>query len=355
MDLMALGDALLARDDELALACVLKSPLFGFDDADLMKLAPERAGLLEDALFARAGENPRWRAAAERLRRLRPEARRLRPFDFYARVLGRERGRAAMIARLGPEAADALDEMLALARSYENVEVPSLAGFLAFLRRGGAEAKRDMEAGRDEVRVMTVHGAKGLEAPYVILADTTSGPMTRRAAGLLRVELPDGRRAALHAPSRRTTRRPWRWRARRATRRSRTSIAACSMSRSPAPRARWCWPARMAAASARPIAGTTSCAARWSRKPPSSPPPALPARSAAGARPCRKRSSRRRPSPPSPPRRTRPSGRWPAPCHARSRNRRPARRCGPPPPACSAPRRKDRRRWRCAAASCCTG
>lgn len=201
MDLMALGDALLARDDELALACALKSPLFGFEDADLMKLAPERAGLLEDALVARAGENPRWRAAAERLRRLRPEARRLRPFDFYARVLGRERGRAAMIARLGPEAADALDEMLALARSYENVEVPSLAGFLAFLRRGGAEAKRDMEAGRDEVRVMTVHGAKGLEAPYVILADTTSGPMTRRAAGLLRVELPDGRRAALHAPS----------------------------------------------------------------------------------------------------------------------------------------------------------
>ncbi|TSJ60914.1 double-strand break repair helicase AddA [Starkeya sp. 3C] len=201
MDLMALGDALLARDDELALAETLKSPLFGLDDADLMNLAPERPGLLEDALVARAGENPRWRAAAERLARLRSEARRLRPFDFYTRVLGRERGRAGMLARLGPEAADALDEMLALARAYENVEVPSLAGFLAFLRRGGAEAKRDMEAGRDEVRVMTVHGAKGLEAPYVILADTTSGPMTRRSAGLLRVELSGGRRVALHAPA----------------------------------------------------------------------------------------------------------------------------------------------------------
>ncbi|RTM00364.1 double-strand break repair helicase AddA [Ancylobacter aquaticus] len=201
MDLMALGDALLARDDELALASVLKSPLFGFDDTDLMKLAPGRDGLLEDTLIARAGENPKWRAAAERLARLRGEARRLRPFDFYTRVLGRERGRAAMLARLGPEAADALDEMLALARSYESLEAPSLAGFLAFLRRGGAEAKRDMEAGRDEVRVMTVHGAKGLEAPYVILADTTSGPMTRRSAGLLRVELPDGRRVALHAPA----------------------------------------------------------------------------------------------------------------------------------------------------------
>ncbi|WP_428031442.1 double-strand break repair helicase AddA [Ancylobacter sp.] len=201
MDLMALGDALLARDDELALASVLKSPLFGLDDTDLMALAPRREGLLEDALATRAGENPKWQAAARRLARLRAEARRLRPFDFYTRVLGRERGRAAMLARLGPEAADALDEMLALARAYESLEAPSLAGFLAFLRRGGAEAKRDMEAGRDEVRVMTVHGAKGLEAPYVILADTTSGPMTRRTAGLLRVELPDGRRVALHAPA----------------------------------------------------------------------------------------------------------------------------------------------------------
>jgi ATP-dependent helicase/nuclease subunit A len=201
MDLMALGDALLARDDELALASVLKSPLFGFDDDDLMKLAPGRDGLLEDTLAARAAENRKWHAAAMRLARLRDEARRLRPFDFYTRVLGRERGRAAMLARLGPEAADALDEMLALARSYESLEAPSLAGFLAFLRRGGAEAKRDMEAGRDEVRVMTVHGAKGLEAPYVLLADTTSGPMTRRSAGLLRVELPDGRRVALHAPA----------------------------------------------------------------------------------------------------------------------------------------------------------
>ena len=204
MDLMALGEALLSRDDELALAVVLKSPLFGLDDGDLMRLAPGRTGLLEEALLTRASEDPKWAAASRRLARLREEARRLRPFDFYARVLGRERGRAAMLARLGPEAADALDEMLALARAYESIEAPSLAGFLDFLRRGGAEAKRDMEAGRDEVRVMTVHGAKGLEAPYVILADTTSGPMTRRSAGLLKVETRTGRRVLLHAPSKRT-------------------------------------------------------------------------------------------------------------------------------------------------------
>ncbi|MFT0859321.1 double-strand break repair helicase AddA [Ancylobacter sp. G4_0304] len=199
MDLMALGDALISRDDDLALACALKSPLFGLTDEDLMLLAPERSGRLGEALSARAAEKPEWAEAAARLERLRADAFHLRPFDFYARVLGRERGRALMLARLGLEAADALDEMLALARAYESVEAPSLPGFLAFLRRGGAEAKRDMEDGRDEVRVMTVHGAKGLEAPYVILADTTSGPNTRRAAGLLRTRTADGRPLTLLA------------------------------------------------------------------------------------------------------------------------------------------------------------
>ncbi|MCJ8144566.1 double-strand break repair helicase AddA [Ancylobacter sp. A5.8] len=199
MDLMALGDALISRDDDLALACALKSPLFGLTDEDLMLLAPERSGRLGEALSARAGERPAWSDAARRLERLRADAFHLRPFDFYARVLGRERGRALMLARLGLEAADALDEMLALARAYESVEAPSLPGFLAFLRRGEAEAKRDMDDGRDEVRVMTVHGAKGLEAPYVILADTTSGPNTRRTAGLLRTRTADGRPLTLLA------------------------------------------------------------------------------------------------------------------------------------------------------------
>jgi ATP-dependent helicase/nuclease subunit A len=204
-DLMALGDALISPDDELALACALKSPLFGLNDDDLIALAANRAPRRLDAeLRARADETPKWRAAADMLARLRPEALALRPFDFYARVLGRERGRARMLARLGPEAADALDEMLALARAYERAATPSLAGFLAFLRRGGVDTKRDMEAGRDEVRVMTVHGAKGLEAPYVILADTTSGPLLRNEAGLLRTEAPTGRRALLLAPSKKT-------------------------------------------------------------------------------------------------------------------------------------------------------
>src|SRR5262249_6586583 len=85
-------------------------------------------------------------------------------------------GRKRMLARLGPEAADALDEFLNLALDFEAREPHSLQGFIAALRTANAEIKRDMEIARDEVRVMTVHGAKGLEAPIVVLADTTSAP-----------------------------------------------------------------------------------------------------------------------------------------------------------------------------------
>jgi ATP-dependent helicase/nuclease subunit A len=91
-------------------------------------------------------------------------------------LLGAGGGRRAFLSRLGPEANDALDEFLNLALDYESRETPSLQGFAAWLRTASAAVKRDMEMARDEVRVMTVHGAKGLEAPVVILADTTTLP-----------------------------------------------------------------------------------------------------------------------------------------------------------------------------------
>src|SRR5215475_10404448 len=175
MDLMVLADALLLPDDDLALATVLKSPLFGFDDADLFELAFERKGSLRAALRAKAQSNARFADAAAKLERLAQWAREA-PFSFYARVLGAEGGRKRFLARLGHEADDALDEFLNLALDYERRGTPSLQGFIAWLRTAQTDVKRDMEITRDEVRVMTVHGAKGLEAPIVVLADTTTPP-----------------------------------------------------------------------------------------------------------------------------------------------------------------------------------
>src|SRR5215470_7277102 len=175
MDLMVLADALLLPDDDLALATVLKSPLFGFDDEDLFEIAWERKGSLRAALRAKAPGNARFAEATEKLERMAGWMREA-PFAFYARVLGAEGGRKRFLARLGHEADDALDEFLNLALDYERRETPSLQGFIAWLRTAQTDVKRDMEITRDEVRVMTVHGAKGLEAPIVVLADTTTPP-----------------------------------------------------------------------------------------------------------------------------------------------------------------------------------
>ncbi|MGB6350016.1 MAG: double-strand break repair helicase AddA [Pseudolabrys sp.] len=168
MDLMTLADAILLPDDDLALATTLKSPLFGLDDDALFKLAWSRKGNLFSALRSQRPE------LADLFERMRNAAREMSPFTFYAWLLGAEEGRKKILARLGHEASDALDEFLNLALDYEHTEIPSLQGYIAWLRAAGAEVKRDMEMDRDEVRVLTVHGAKGLEAPVVILADTTT-------------------------------------------------------------------------------------------------------------------------------------------------------------------------------------
>ncbi|WP_334145379.1 double-strand break repair helicase AddA [Hyphomicrobium sp.] len=181
-DMLSLGDFLTLPEDDLALAEVLKSPIFGLDDADLTDLAfwnrsqasEERKGTLWKALLEKSRENARYIEAASTLKRWRKAADFRPPFEFFADLLDRDGVRAKLIARLGPEAADPLDEFLNLALTYDDGAPPSLAGFLAFMRDGDRDIKRDMEHGRNEVRVMTVHGAKGLEAPIVFLPDTTS-------------------------------------------------------------------------------------------------------------------------------------------------------------------------------------
>ena len=174
MDLLVLGDALLLPDDDLALATVLKSPLFGLNDDQLYTLAYGRKRPLRSVLRAKAADDLMFAAASAALDDLADKAQARTPFAFYAHVLGAMGGRRNFLARLGIEASDPLDEFLNLALDYEWRETPSLQGFLDWIRAAQSEVKRDMEMERDEVRVMTVHGAKGLEAKNVILIDGTT-------------------------------------------------------------------------------------------------------------------------------------------------------------------------------------
>ena len=182
-DLMALGRFARFPPDDLTLAALLRSPFCEVDEESLFDLAQGRTISLWSALSRRADERPQWRAAAAFLAWARDEAQRSSPFDFYARVLSRldAEGRSMrqrILTRLGAEGEEALDAFLAQTLGAEGRGVRDLESFLAAMAATELEIKREQDEARSrsggEVRVMTVHGAKGLEAPIVILPDTTT-------------------------------------------------------------------------------------------------------------------------------------------------------------------------------------
>ncbi|HIJ39253.1 MAG TPA: double-strand break repair helicase AddA, partial [Rhodospirillaceae bacterium] len=175
MDLMALGNCLLLPEDDLTLATVLKGPLIGLTEEQLFTLAHGRQGRLWDALLQRSHE-PVFGEALRLLRNWQDKAARLPPHDLFAHILVNG-GRARLVARLGFEAEDPLDEFMALTLAYERLHPPSLQGFLGWVEQGAMEIKRDLDqAGQSMVRIMTVHGAKGLQAPIVFLPDSMQVP-----------------------------------------------------------------------------------------------------------------------------------------------------------------------------------
>ncbi len=199
-DLMVLGDFLLLPEDDLALATVLKSPLFGLDDDDLFMIRRDP----NDAELVRTGRDgtiqpkniPLWwalkkcrdsnrseaiSAAYNQLARWMKRADKVPPFELFAGILDINGMREKLTGRLGSEAGDALNEFLAIALAYDDNSPPSLQQFLDTVRNTNTEIKRDMEKGVNEVRIMTVHGAKGLEAEIVFMPDTTTTPSSGRS------------------------------------------------------------------------------------------------------------------------------------------------------------------------------
>ena len=201
LDLVAAGRAALLPDDDLTLATALKSPLVGLDDDDLIRIAVGRAA---DASLAAsladhaAAGDAAARRACEALARWRDLARRHGPFGFYATLLGPLHGRAQLVARLGSEAGDAIDAFLCFAHNAELTETPSLTTFLERFGSASHQIKRDLDPTRDEVRVMTVHGAKGLEAPVVVLIDSCE--VLGRDKPLVMTPLPDGAAVPVWSP-----------------------------------------------------------------------------------------------------------------------------------------------------------
>lgn len=210
-DLKALLSVLATPEDDLSLACALRSPLFGWSEAELYDLAQGRKQkYLSAELRDRAEEFPQTAAI---LNDLRLQVDYLRPYDLIDRVLTRHEGRRKLLGRLGQEAEDGIDALLNQALAYERNSVDSLTGFLVWMETDDLEIKRQMDTAEDLIRVMTVHGAKGLEAPIVILPDTAKWRLpdrrdlaeteagmlwqaSKEEATLLQKEMDDAKRSA---------------------------------------------------------------------------------------------------------------------------------------------------------------
>ena len=181
-DLISLGKFLLLPEDDLSLAEVLKSPLFGLNDDDLFTLCHNRRLSLWHSLC----QNPQYAETAKTLRQLLNLADYARPFELFGFVLTELRGKQKYALRMGPEAEDGLEEFVNLTLNFEQNHTPSLQNFIDWIISDDVEIKRELEqSDNDMVRLMTVHGSKGLQAPVVILPDTTKVPQTKREAAML--------------------------------------------------------------------------------------------------------------------------------------------------------------------------
>lgn len=181
-DLLSLGQFLLLPSDDLSLAEVLKSPLCGLNDDDLFKLRWQT----DLPLWQSLQKNQTYAEIVKFLKHLLSEVDYIRPYELFNEVLCLWHGREKFAARLGSEAEDAIDEFINLTLTFEQEHIPDLQSFIQWISADSAEVKRELEqADIDAVRLMTVHGSKGLQAPVVILPDTTRIVNIKRSAGLL--------------------------------------------------------------------------------------------------------------------------------------------------------------------------
>ncbi len=177
-DMLSLAKFTLLPADDLSLAEVLKSPLFGWDDDQLFEIAYNRKSSLWAAL-----PNGSERTTLTHILSL---ANKFAPYEFFARTLALVPGDSGssllqnIYGRLGLEAADALDVFLSRALSHQRRGAPSLQRFINDIEKSESTIKREMDVGQNEVRVMSVHGSKGLESPVVILPDTTQAASRSR-------------------------------------------------------------------------------------------------------------------------------------------------------------------------------
>ncbi|MDR2645809.1 MAG: UvrD-helicase domain-containing protein [Holosporaceae bacterium] len=162
-DLIALAEFSVFPLDDLMCARVLKSPVVGMTEEELMEVCLARG---DNSLWEYIKENPR----VKKLQNYVKQSSELSVYDFFMYVL-MDGTKEQFIGRLGEKCLGILNEFLALVMEYEKENTPSVQSFLEWFRSFKHEVKRESFAEKNTVRLMTVHAAKGLQSPFVILAD----------------------------------------------------------------------------------------------------------------------------------------------------------------------------------------
>ncbi len=168
-DMISIAKFVLLPEDDLSLAEILKSPLFNLSDEDLILLCHNRK---HQSLWQRLKNSNQHQNIYSELQQLLSLADNIRPFEFFNYILNVLKGRQKFIARLGHEAEDGIDEFINLTLHFEQEHIPSLQLFIDWIHKDDIEIKREQKQDQNNaVRIMTVHGSKGLQSPIVILPD----------------------------------------------------------------------------------------------------------------------------------------------------------------------------------------
>jgi len=182
VDLLNLVRFCLDTGDDYSLGCILKSPIFALSEADIYKVCQNRneeyKKLKEadgNAKFPRLFEfvQDAYPEIYERLMEYRSKMKYMGPYAFFSYVLDNDNTREKMVAALGKPILEPLREFMTLCLAYERTQPGTLKHFLKWFVTGGSSVKRDLSASDvTGVRILTIHGSKGLEAPVVFLVDT---------------------------------------------------------------------------------------------------------------------------------------------------------------------------------------
>lgn len=184
LDLLAAARFAILPNDDLNLCCLLKSPLFGLNDTDLFTLCYNRG---DNSVWQQLQQSHVYTNIAKQLNHLYNISSQNRPFEFFSYILNNMQGRRKFIARLSSECEDAIDEFINQTLSFEQECIPTLQNFVYWMQSDDISVKRNLEQNNlDAVRLMTVHGSKGLQAPVVILPDTVRFKNIKQEAGWLK-------------------------------------------------------------------------------------------------------------------------------------------------------------------------